>query len=206
VDHYVAATGGAAALAAEQALHTRGHMEAAKLKGTVEQWTQVPDRIATRLDLGTLRLRMGYDGHVGWSTDMTSKRVRVLEGKELEEIASDAYFENEMWARPDQGGGKVAVGSTSFRGGKNLQLVGRDSADRACAPAVVRRGRPGLLARVVTHEDHFESTTWLSEYRAFAGRKRPALEDGIDQSLAALYDEVPVNRVTLDSAWGRDLP
>src|SRR5258706_9599739 len=103
VDRYVAATGGASALAAETALHTRGRIETAKLAGTVESWTQVPDRIVTRLHLGTLRMRMGYDGHVGWRTDLSSKRVRILEGKELAQLASDAYFENGMWARPGQG-------------------------------------------------------------------------------------------------------
>ncbi|TMQ73650.1 MAG: PDZ domain-containing protein [Candidatus Eisenbacteria bacterium] len=200
VDHYVAATGGAAALAAEPALHTRGRIQAAKLSGTVEQWTQIPDRLATRLDLGTLRLRMGYDGHVAWRTDLSSRRVQILEGKDLEAMASDAYFENEMWARPDQGGGQVTFGTTSYRDGQAFHSL-------VVTPPLgpLRRlwfsEKTGLITRVVTRKDQVESETWRSEYQVLAGRKRATLDDAVDQSLAFLYDEAPVARVFTDSAW-----
>ena len=117
VDRYILATGGAEALEKEQALHVSGSLSAIELKGSFDTWSQCPDRMLMRISLGPVRQRLGFDGTSGWETDLNSKRVRKLEGRELEALRSDAYFENEMWARPGQGGGRVTLGSKAFRAG-----------------------------------------------------------------------------------------
>ena len=70
------------------------------LKGSFEQWAALPDRIVTRVSLGTVRMRTGFDGTTGWRTDLASKKVTILDGKELEQTRSDAYFATEMWPAP----------------------------------------------------------------------------------------------------------
>jgi len=200
VDHYVAATGGRSALDAERSLHTRGRIEANKLQGTVEQWSQAPDQLVMRVSLGTLRVRMGYDGRSGWRTDLSSKRVRRLEGRELEKIASDAYFENEMWAREDQGGGAVTYGNFSMRAGEIFHSL---DVKPPIGPA--RRlwfsEKTGFLTRMTTRVDQRDEEMFYSEFRALGGRKRPTLHDAVNQDYAFLYDDAPVNRVRVDSLW-----
>jgi hypothetical protein len=200
VDHYVRATGGVAALEAERTVHVMGRIEAIKLNGTLEQWSEVPDKLASRVRLGSLRVRMGYDGKVGWRTDLSSKRVRLLEGKELEKLASDAYFENEMWAREDQGGGTVKYGTLSLRSGAVFHSL-EVTPPRGPSRRLWFDEKTGLLTRMVTRVDQHDSELWYSEYRTFAGRKRPALQDAVDQDFAFLYDDTPVSRVRADSLW-----
>ena len=94
VDRYVAATGGADALAQQRAFHLKGHVTTMALKGTFERWAQAPDRVRIRFALGTLRFVEGFDGVAGWRTDLGSKQVTLLDGKELERLRSEAYFAN----------------------------------------------------------------------------------------------------------------
>ena len=192
VDRYVEATGGRAALEAERGTHAFGRIETIKLKGTIEQWTQTPDKFAVRIRLGSLRLRTGTDGWSGWETDLASKHVRVLEGKDLERLQSEAWFQNEMWARDDQGGGRVSYVSTSFGGRRIFHCL-----DATPPVGAARRmwfdGKTGLITRMVARVDQNESVLFYSEYGSFGGRKRPTLQDGVDQSLAFLYEEAPVN-------------
>ena len=198
VDRYVEATGGRAALDAERATHARGRIETIKLKGSIEQWTQVPDRLVTRIQLGSLRMRSGTDGRTAWTTDLNSKRVRVLEGPELEKFQSDAWFENEMWAREGQGGGKVLYVVTSFRQNETFHTL--DVTPPVGPPRrLVFSGKTGLLTRYSERSDQHESAMFLSEYRTLRGRKRATLQDGVDQTWAFAYDDAPVNRVLLDS-------
>lgn len=198
VDHYVEATGGRAALDAERGTHGFGRLESIKLKGTIEQWTQVPDKLLVRIRLGSLRIAMGTDGRTAWETDLAARRVRVLEGRELERLRGEAWFENEMWAREDQGGGRVAFVVTSYRGGEEFHCL------EVTSPLGATRrlwfsGKTGLVTRAVEQVDHDEAETFLSQYRRLGGRRRPTLQDGIDQNYAFLWDEAPVNRMMLDS-------
>ena len=47
VDRYVEASGGAAALAKQVALHTKGRINTMEFKGSFEQWSQTPDRLVS---------------------------------------------------------------------------------------------------------------------------------------------------------------
>src|SRR5262245_62188137 len=68
VERYVEATGGRAALEAERGIHSLGRIESLQLSGTIEQWTQVPDRLVVGIRLGTLRLITGKEGRSGGET------------------------------------------------------------------------------------------------------------------------------------------
>jgi hypothetical protein len=61
--------------------------------------------------------------------------------------------------------------------------------------------KTGLLTRMATRVDHSDAEMYYSAYRTLAGRKRPTLQDAVNQDIAYLYDETPVNRVRLDSLW-----
>ena len=202
VNRYVKASGGDSALRAATAVRVKGRLHAINLDGRFEQWSEVPDRIALRIHLGPLKLRSGYDGHEGWETDLNSRRVRKLEGRELEKLQSDAYFENEMWAREGQGGGTVKQGTASIRDG-----VSYHSIDVVPPVGPARRlwfsEKTGLLARVITRQDNGESDYWLSEYRPFGGRRRATVQDALDPTLHALletYRRKP-DRYLVDSVW-----
>src|SRR5206468_3791460 len=91
VDRYVEATGGRAALDREHSFHSRGTVWGAGLRGSIETWARVPNQVIIALSLGTLRIQTGCDGSTGWRTDLASRKVTVLDGKELEGIAADAY-------------------------------------------------------------------------------------------------------------------
>ncbi|MBI1795533.1 MAG: aspartyl protease family protein [Candidatus Eisenbacteria bacterium] len=198
VDRYVEATGGRAALDGETRTYARGRMETMDLKGSYEQWTEAPNRLASRIHLGSLRIRTGYDGRTGWETDLASKRVRILEGKELEQIESEAWFANEMWARDGQGGGKVQFGTASFRNGEvfsSLEITPPVGSPRR----LVFSDKTGLIVRESMRADQHETDIWLSEYRTLGRRKRATLQDGLDQEFAFFYDDVPANRVRIDS-------
>src|SRR5262245_12052863 len=62
VNRYIAAVGGLAAVQAEQTVHSKNVMKAYGFTGTVEQWTQRPDKIASHMALGPITLKDGFDG------------------------------------------------------------------------------------------------------------------------------------------------
>ena len=200
VDRYVEATGGQKALEAERGVHAKGRVEAGRLKGTFEQWTQVPDRLVMRLSLGPLKVRAGTDGPIGWETDLSSKRVRLLDAKELEKIQSDAYFENEMWARPSQGGGDVRHGASAYRSEGTFYSL------EVTPPSGPSRrlwfsAKTGLLRRVVTRFDQGESDFWLSEYQTFQKRKRATVQAAAERSETVVLGESAPDHFSVDSVW-----
>jgi hypothetical protein len=199
VARYVEATGGTQALAGDCAVHARGRLRSFALKGTFEQWSQVPDRIATRVSLGPMRLRTGFDGTVGWLADLDSNRVRILDGRELEKLRSDAWFENEMWAREGYGGGTIAYASMLFRDGDTFHVL---DVTPPVGPSrrLMFSEKTGLLVRVVTRFDHHESDYWLSEYKMFGARKRPTVQAAVEGAAAFRGADLP-ERIQIDSLW-----
>ena len=198
VDRYVEATGGRAALEAERRTHSVGRIESIQLTGTIEQWTQVPDKLVVRVRLGSLRLSTGTDGTTAWETDLAAKHVRQLEGHELEHARADAWFENEMWARAGQGGGRVEFVATSFRDGDEFTCL-ELTPPVGAARRMWFNNRTGLITRIIERVDQNDAVLFLSKYRQLGGRTRATLQDGVDQSFAFLSDETPTNRVMLDS-------
>jgi hypothetical protein len=195
IDHYLQATGGRTAFEAESTLHVKGRLVADGMKGTYEAWIRQPDGFATRVTLGSLRLRTGCWGQVAWETDLNSNRVRVLDGKDLEAELEEAWFQTEQWARSGEGGGTVAVGSSSFMGDVQRQAL-------EITPPVGRSRtlwfdtKTGFLDRVRSAQDHHQGQEWLLDYRLRAGRKRPLSLRPDDALLDGQRDGL-----TIDSVW-----
>jgi predicted aspartyl protease len=204
IDRYLEGTGGLAALDSLRSVHVKGHIHSMRLNGRFEQWTLAPDRLVMRVVLGPLNLMTGYDGRVGWRTDLSSKKVTRLDGKELESIRADAYFENEMWARPDQGGGTIQNGTSSYR--DDDQLLSID------VKPPVGRGRrlwfnrkSGLLVHMTVEHDGGTEERWFSEHRLAAGRKRAMLRAEVAPEFQRVVDEVReeegAEQMVVDSVW-----
>jgi hypothetical protein len=171
VDRYIEATGGRAAFEADTVLHTKWHMVSEGMTGTIERWVRSPDRILEVEQLGPLRTRAGYDGVQGWSTDLNSKKVSPLEGKDLEALRSQVWFLTEQWARDDQGGGTVTHGQHAYYKGRAM-----DALD--VVPPVGPPGQlwfdsgTGLLARLTHRRDQYHWNEELLSWKTLAGRRR----------------------------------
>ncbi len=193
IEHYLRATGGRAAFEAESTLHVKGRLAASGMKGTYEAWLRRPDCFATKVTLGSLRVRTGCRGNVAWETDLNSNRVRRLDGKDLEAKLEEAWFHMEQWARSDEGGGRIALGSLSFFGTVQRQAL-------EITPPVGRSRtlwfdiKTGLLDRVRSSHDQREGQEWYMDYRLRAGRKRA-------MALRPLGSPLDEEGITLDSVW-----
>jgi PDZ domain/Aspartyl protease len=172
VDRYLQATGGAAALAAEHTTHARFTLRAFGLQGAVESWSRLPSSGASVTTIGPFTLREGDDGQTAWRIDQNG-RYAELGGTDLEQVRASTWYENEMWARPGQGGGDVT------RVGADHDSLGSYTVLEAKAP----NGHPrrlwfddhtGLLVRSVQRDDTRDITDVLGDYRRIGARLRPA--------------------------------
>lgn len=171
IDQWLAATGGREARDMERRVHMKGRLDAVALHGTWEMWLAAPDRWAMQVKLGSLNIREGYDGRTAWRTDLSARRVRVLEGVELEQAQEDAFFLHERWTEPDQGGAFIRKGSL---------VLGRESSAQVIevTPPVghPRRffvnAKNGFIERVESERDHQTSVERWLDYHKVAGRKR----------------------------------
>ncbi|HUK64081.1 MAG TPA: PDZ domain-containing protein, partial [Dongiaceae bacterium] len=194
VDRYLHATGGAAALSAERSTHARFTLSAFGLAGKVESWSRLPDCGASVTAIGPFTLREGDDGQVAWRIDQNG-RYAVLGGTDLEQTRAATWYENEMWARPGQGGGDVR------RVGPDQDSLGTYIVLEATAPNGHPRrlwfdDRTGLLVRSVQRDDMRDITDVLADYRKIAGRLRPA-------RTVIRVANMPLNdaTMTLDTLW-----
>ncbi len=204
VERYLTATGGRAAFEAESTLHVKGRLAANGMKGTYEAWWRVPGCEVTRVKLGPLRVDRGCRDSVAWETDLTARNVRMLDGKDLEDARVEAWFATEQWARADQGGGRVALGSMAFSA----------SGDRQALVVTPPLGGPrtlwfntktGLLDRVHLERDNHSATEWLTDYRLRGGRKRPLASLGADPALARSGEGLTIDSVWANAALPPDL-
>ena len=187
IERYVQVTGGRAALDADTLLHHVGRVSDSGMSGTFEVWERSPD-CALRVDhVGTLRTKTGYDGHVGWRTDFTSKKVNPVEGKDLEAMRADLWFATEQWARDSTA--KVVPGANSFLAGRTLH--GLD-----VTPPVGRKKtlwfdhKTGLLVRITHHRDQYDWNEDLSVWKTLAGRKRSTVSEvGMPQFPSSYHRE-----------------
>ena len=195
VDAYVEATGGRDAFEAERTLHVRGTIQAIGLKGSFESWSAAPNRIVTSVVLGSMRFQRGFDGKTAWQTELGSKKVTVLDGHDREEAVADAWFQHEMWARPDQGGGSVTTASRAF-GDRGSQVA------LEIRPPVGESRRfwfdqkSGRVTRVVSRRDQHEWSEGLADYRTLGGRVRALTTECGDAATGAGYQ-----RLHVDSVW-----
>ena len=196
VQRYLDATGGRAAREAERTLYFQGRMQAAGLSGRWEMWLAAPDRWMRRMTLGSLRVREGFDGHVAWRTDLTSKGVIVLSASLTDEARAEGWFLNERWTLADQGGGSIQAGSSSYQANATYEALD-------IAPPVGRPRRmfinqkTGLIERVVGEVDQHPVEEEPGMYRLLGGRKRPS----VYVAPTLLPGDKPVERQTVDSVW-----
>ncbi len=199
VEHWLEASGGRAAFLADTALHVKGKIAAEGMRGSFDHWSQGPGRLLESENVGTLRERTGYDGHAGWRTDLTSRKVAPLEGKDLEAITADAWFASEQWARDDQGGGRVWHGQTAYSEGHGLVAID--------VTPPVGPGRSlwfdtetWLLVRVTHHRDQYTWDEHFSGWRKLAGRKRWTTSEIGDSALfAAGYERRNLDSIRVES-------
>ena len=114
IDQWLAASGGREAREAQRTVRMKGRLNAAELKGTYELWLAKPDKWALKIRLGSLHFRQGFDGQTAWQTDLSARKVRVLDGPELEDAREEAFFLHERWSEPDHGGAGVRLGGRVF--------------------------------------------------------------------------------------------
>ena len=96
IDRYIGAAGGRAVFDSIRTLRVDAHISALGLAGTTTTWSVRPDRRASYTKLGPFEIPEGYDGTTGWRAD-PSGQVLTLDGKDLENAKSSAWFENSMW-------------------------------------------------------------------------------------------------------------
>ncbi len=195
VERYVAATGGRAALDADTLLHRSGRMLDAGVQGRFEDWRRGGDHALRIEHLGTLRTKLGFDGVAGWRTDYTSRKVGPLEGRDLEALRAQAWFESEQWARDTTA--RLLPGPSSFIAGRSLQGL------EVTPPVGPRKTlwfdrKTGLIARITHFRDQHDWSEEYSGWKTLAGRKRATvLTVGLPQFPSSY------RRIDVDSVWAR---
>src|SRR5436853_1389056 len=116
IARYLQALGGAAG-PEERSTHVKGAVSAFGLKGTFEQWTVRPDRMAAVTTIGPFTLKEGSDASGAWRVDQNGKLAR-RDGKDLENARASAWFANEMWLVPGSGGPIALSGRRSAPTGR----------------------------------------------------------------------------------------
>ncbi len=196
VQHYVDATGGRAALEAELTVHYQGRIESMGLTGRWEMWTTSPDRWVRRFNLGSLRIREGFDGAVAWRTDLTDKSVYVLSAAEGVRAREEGWFLCDRWALADQDGGSIQKGSTSF-GTEDTHDVLVVTPPFGRPRKLFVSQKTGFVVRVIREVDQHSVTEQPGTYKRLAGRKRAT----VYQAPTLVPGEKTVERMVVDSVW-----
>ena len=91
LDKHVAGIGGWAVLDAARTTHSRGTLEfeGAGLKGTVENWSQMPDKSRQDLDVKVMRETSGDNGQYAWRVDQNNKLQIKRDAASLKERQLD---------------------------------------------------------------------------------------------------------------------
>jgi hypothetical protein len=171
LDRYVAASGGRASLDAIHTTHMKLTITAFGLTGRTDSWLESPDHRGSEVALGPFKLLDGYDGTTGWRTDPSGKLI-VLDGKDLEEASGSAWFENDRWLAPDQGGGKVTLAGVE-RDSNGTYTVIEATPPTGRTRRVYLDQKTWLIARTTSKNDQMTVTTVSSDWREVAGRKIP---------------------------------
>ncbi|OGF16628.1 MAG: hypothetical protein A2W00_02230 [Candidatus Eisenbacteria bacterium RBG_16_71_46] len=169
IARHVEALGGRAAVEGVRAVRAKATLSAFGLIGRTESWTRLPDRRASETALGPLTLREGFDGRTAWRTDPGGKLV-VLDGKDRENAVGSAWFENDRWLEPDQGGGNAVLAGTERDSAGTYDVLEVTPPAGRSRRLFVHRDT-GLLDRVVGTSDRQTVVTTLWDYRAVDGRR-----------------------------------
>lgn len=172
VARYIAASGGAAALAAERALHTHAIVEAFGFKGTLETWSEKPSHYSARTELGPFKLGEGSDGVHAWRTDPTTGRVATLTDRDSLEAMESAWFALERWAEPNFGGGTVKALAPASDAGRTYTVLEITAPGGARAHRLWFDDATGLPDREESSHDQMTVVTHMADWRTAAGRMR----------------------------------
>ncbi len=167
LDRYLQASGGRAAWEKTRAMYTKASLSAFGLKGTVETWRRAPDAHASAVAIGPLAIKDWGMGGKAWRTD-PSGTLLALDGKDLEDAQTSAWFENDRWLEPDQGGGSITLA------GEVKDSLGTRAVLEVTPPAGKPRRlefdrKTGMLVRTVSKSDQRTVTTTESDFRPVAG-------------------------------------
>ena len=174
IDRYVAAIGGRDAILRHSSYRATGafEMPAAGIRGDLELAHAKPNKMAMKVTIpGLGEMVSGYDGTVGWSVN-PMQGPRLLEGKELEQMSSEAEFGN--WLRAGSNiTSRETVERTEMAGRPcyKVRIVwksGRESFD--CYST-----ETGLLIGTTTTQESpmgsVQVTSLVDEYKDFSGVK-----------------------------------
>ncbi|HET6350477.1 MAG TPA: PDZ domain-containing protein [Candidatus Krumholzibacteria bacterium] len=169
LDRYVEASGGRDAWEKTRVMHFSGTLSAYGLSGTIEGWRKSPDKQASIVSIGPLTMRDWVDGDSSTRTDPSGKLVR-LDGKDLQDAISGAWFDNDRWLEPDQGGGSVALS------GEITDSLGTLTVLDVQAPAGRKAQlqfdkKTGLIVRSIVKHDQVSVVVTNSDFRVMNGWK-----------------------------------
>ncbi len=197
IDRYVEATGGRAALDADTLVHVKGKLRSEGLAGTFDRWWRSPDQLLEAERAGTIRTRVGFDGHDGWRTDLTSKQIAPMQGADLEALRGEAWFASEQWAR-GASGATVLAGPSAFHTGRALESI------EVTSPSGSKKRlwfdeKTGLLARITHFRDQHSWNEDFSTWKLLAGRKRWTVASSGDSNFAASFHRELVDSVIVQA-------
>ena len=192
LDRYIQATGGRAAFDADSVLHVRGRLHVAGLDGTFELWSVAPDRVLSVDRVGRERTRSGFDGAAGWRTDLTSRQVGPLEGRDLEALRAEVWFQTEQWARDTSA--KIVLGERALF--KHHALVALDVTPPVGPGKLLWFDEAsGLLLRITHHRAQYTWSEELSGWKTLAGRRRATVWTSGDSLFASSFERTVVESV-----------
>lgn len=174
IARYVAAIGGRDAVMRHSSYRATGtfEMPTAGIKGDLELVHAKPNKMALKMMIpGLGEILTGFDGTVGWSVD-PMQGPRLLEGKELEQLSSEADFANMVRAASNITS-RETVERTDLGGQpcykvKVVWKSGRETFDCYSTETGL------LVAELRTQESPMgamDVTSLLSDYKDFGGVK-----------------------------------
>jgi hypothetical protein len=168
VERHIEAAGGRALLEGARSSHVRATLRAFGLTGSTETWAQWPDRRASATMLGPFSLKDGFDGEVAWRIDPSGKLV-LLDGRNRDDALASAWFENERWLDPDQGGGTVSIAGVETDSLGTFDVLELTPPRGRSRRLYVDRAT-GYVVRATTKQDAQGIVSTFSDFRRTAGR------------------------------------
>lgn len=168
LDRFVEVSGGRTALEKTHAMHLKGVLLAFGLKGTVEIWREEPDKRASDIAIGPLKIRDWSNAGKSWHTDPSSGNLLARDGKDLEDAIAGTWFETLRWLDSDQGGGSIEVGSDA------QDTLGSFTVLQVTPPSGKPRQlefdqKTGVLVRTISKHDQLTVVSTNSDYRKVEG-------------------------------------
>lgn len=190
---------GAETLRSHSSMHTKGQltMAAQGLNAEIEFFTAMPNRSAQKVVIpGMGEILSGFDGTTAWSMN-PMQGPQVFEGEAAERIKSESEFLGALRG-PEQVTSATTLEKTEMAGTPCYKVKlqwksGRESFDCYAVDSGL------LIGSVQTTESPMgpmESTTLLSEYKDFGGRKIPTK---LVQSSMGQEQVVTITAVEYDS-------